>query len=99
MDRINYMHISSSYFDLVEIVVFFTRVSVGQLRSACVAEELSLQFGLLDCGQAENGFVIVGEGDIYLVFDLFMHCFFFFDWSLQNGRKSFLNFGLLLFLS
>ena len=91
------MHTNSSHFGFVKVVVFFTRVSIRKLWSAGIAEELSLEVGLLNSCKTENGLIVLTEGDISIVFVLFMHCLLFLDWPLYYWRESFLRFILLLY--
>ena len=93
------MHTNSSHFGFVKVVVFFTRVSIRKLWSAGIAEELSLEVGLLNSCKTENWLIVLTEGDISIVFVLFMHCLLFLDWPLYYWRESFLRFILLLYFS
>ena len=93
------MHTNSSHFGFVKVVVLFTRVSIRKLGSAGIAEELPLEIGLLNSCKTENGLILLTEGDISIVFVLFMHCLLFLDWPLYYWRESFLRFILLLYFS
>jgi len=93
------MHTNSSHFGFVKIIIFFTGVFIRQLRSACIAEELSLEICLLNGCQTENGLVVLIEGYVSIVFVLFVHRLLFLDWSLYDWRESFLSFILLLSFS
>jgi len=93
------MHTNSSHFGFVKIIIFFTGASIRQLRSACIAEELSLEICLLNGYQTENGLVVLIEGYVSIVFVLFVHRLLFLDWSLYDWRESFLSFILLLSFS